>query len=70
MPACRALQARKHIAASFEALQPVFKALLGAYGAHLRAEWFSWEAYLWAVELWYAYAIQVRLPHRPHLAVA
>lgn len=34
-------------------------ALLTAYAAYLQPEWFTLEAYLWAVELWYAYAIQV-----------
>jgi hypothetical protein len=36
------------------------RVLLTAYAAHLQPEWFTEAAYLWAVELWYAYAIQVR----------
>lgn len=36
------------------------RVLLQAYAAHLQPEWFSEAAYLWAVELWYAYAMQVR----------
>lgn len=30
-----------------------------AYPAYMQPEWFTWEAYLWAVQLWYAYAMQV-----------
>jgi hypothetical protein len=36
------------------------RVLLTAYAAHLQPEWFTEAAFLWAVELWYAYAIQVR----------
>ena len=35
------------------------RVLLQAYAQHLQPEWFSEAAFLWAVELWYAYAIQV-----------
>lgn len=51
--------ARAHVRAAHAALAPVFAALLGAYAAHLRAEWFGLGAWLWAAELWYAYSIQV-----------
>jgi hypothetical protein len=37
------------------------RVLLTAYGAYLQPTWFTLDAYLWTVELWYAYAIQVRL---------
>lgn len=35
------------------------RVLLTAYKAYLQPAWFTLDAYLWAVELWYAYAIQV-----------
>ena len=60
--------ARAHLTRDFAALAPVFEALLRAYAAHLRPEWFSWESFLWAAELWYAYAIQAKL--EPGAAVA
>lgn len=44
----------------FTALGPVFAMLLAAYSSYLKPEWFTYEAFLWAAELWYAYAIQVR----------
>lgn len=38
-----------------------YRVLLTAYSSYLQPSWFTEEAYLWAVELWYAYAIQVCL---------
>lgn len=55
-----AMRSRKHMRQQFDQLQPIFQTLLGAYGQFLKAEWFSYQAFLWAAELWYAYAIQVR----------
>jgi hypothetical protein len=52
--------ARTHLKRDFDAMAPVFETLLRAYGQHLKAEWFGWEAFAWAAELWYAYSIQVR----------
>ena len=49
----------QHIKEQYEALKPILDALVAAYPQHLQAAWFSWEAYLWAVQLWYAYAMQV-----------
>jgi hypothetical protein len=40
-------------------MQPVFQALVAAYPEHLQQEQFSLDAFLWAAQLWYAYAIQV-----------
>ena len=37
----------------------VFRSLLQAYSDYFQPSWFTEEAYLWAVELWNAYAIQV-----------
>jgi hypothetical protein len=36
-----------------------YRTLLAACPDYFKQEWFTPEAYLWAVELWYAYAIQV-----------
>lgn len=38
------------------------RVLLTAYAFYLQPAWFSEASYLWAVELWYAYAIQVKGP--------
>lgn len=35
-------------------------ALLAAYPQHLQPDWFTQSAYVWATELWYAYAMEVR----------
>lgn len=51
----------QHIKQQYQELKPILDALVAAYPAHLQAAWFSWEAYLWAVQLWYAYAMQVSL---------
>ncbi len=49
----------QHIQAQYETVKPLLDALTSAYPDQLPAEWFSWEKYLWAVQLWYAYAMQV-----------
>lgn len=54
--------ARQHIKEQYEGLKPILDALVAAYPAHLEAAWFSWDAYLWAVQLWYAYAMKVKWP--------
>jgi hypothetical protein len=41
------------------ALQPVFAALLAAYPEHLKEQQFSMDSFMWAAQLWYAYAMQV-----------
>lgn len=55
-------QARAHVRQQFAALQQTIQVLLTAYPSYLQPGWFSEASYLWAVELWYAYAIQVKLP--------
>lgn len=52
----------QHIKEQYGALKPILDALVTAYPQHLKAAWFSWEAYLWAVQLWYAYAMKVKWP--------
>jgi len=51
--------ARTHLRRDFESLAPVFETLLQAYGRYLKREWFGWDAFVWAAELFYAYASQV-----------
>ena len=53
----------QHIKEQYAALKPVLDALVTAYPQFLQAAWFSWEAYLWAVQLWYAYAMKVHSRH-------
>lgn len=49
----------QHIMAQYEEVKPILDALVTAYPQQLQGSWLSWEAYLWAVQLWYAYAMQV-----------
>ena len=51
----------QHLREQFDSLQPLLQALLQAYPGLLQPEWFTWEAFLWAVECWYAYAIEVSI---------
>ena len=51
----------QHIKEQYQGLKPILDALVAAYPAHLEAAWFSWDAYLWAVQLWYAYAMKVSI---------
>ncbi|KAK9811450.1 hypothetical protein WJX72_004089 [[Myrmecia] bisecta] len=55
--------ARQHIQDQYAQLQPVLDMLTQAYPEQLGAPGlFTWAAYQWAVELWYAYALQVEFP--------
>ncbi len=53
----------QHLREKFHALAPIFKTLCSAYPAFIKPELFEWGAYIWAAELWYSYAIQVRVWH-------
>ena len=55
---CSVLQ---HIEGQYQELRLILDALVTAYPQQLQADWFTWESYLWAVQLWYAYAMQVSL---------
>lgn len=44
---------------AYEGLRPTLEMLTMAYPEQLSAALFTWPAYLWAIELWYAYAIEV-----------
>lgn len=59
----RCREARRHLQAAWEgSVAPAAEALVRAYPQHLRAEWFTRDRFLWAAELWYAYAMQLALP--------
>lgn len=49
----------QHVRQQYEDIRPILEAMVVAYPAYMQPEWFTWEAYLWAVQLWYAYAMQV-----------
>ena len=49
----------QHVRGAYEGLRPTIEMLLTAYPEQLSADLFTWPAYLWAIELWYAYAIEV-----------
>lgn len=49
----------QHLRQQYQEVQPLLSALLTAYPQFLTPDMFNWSAYLWAVELWYAYAMQV-----------
>lgn len=57
--------ARGHLAEAYASLEPAIAALLRAYPQHLQKAWFARPAFLWAAELWYAYALQLALPPPP-----
>uniref|UniRef100_A0A7S0UNM8 SET domain-containing protein n=1 Tax=Polytomella parva TaxID=51329 RepID=A0A7S0UNM8_9CHLO len=58
----QAHEARQHLEDEFKAADPVFRTLLTAYPSYMREGWFLRQQYIWAAELWYAYAIQVQRP--------
>ena len=43
----------------YAATRPLFDMLLTAYPQFLRPDWFDYEGYLWAAELFYSYAFEV-----------
>lgn len=54
-------KAQRHIQTQYEASRPLFEALLKAYPQYLQPEWFTYDMYVWAIELWYSYAFEVGL---------
>lgn len=55
-------RAQSHLRMQYEATQPLFQMLMTAYGKLLQPEWFTYEAYTWAAELWYSYAFEIEFP--------
>ncbi|GMH42506.1 hypothetical protein BSKO_10425 [Bryopsis sp. KO-2023] len=51
--------AKEHIRESYAAIVDLLNALVATYPEDLTSEQFSWESYLWATQLWYAYAMEV-----------
>ena len=51
--------ALQHVEEAWQHTQPVAAALLVAYPQYLSAEHFDHDSYMWAVQLWYAYSMQV-----------
>jgi len=49
-----------HLRAQFEATRPLLDILLQAYPQYLERSWFEYDKYVWAAELWYSYAFEVR----------
>ena len=47
------------MAPQYNDTRPLFDMLLTAYPRFLRPEWFDYDSYLWAAELWYSYAFEV-----------
>ncbi len=53
----------QHLKEAFvSSIQPAAAVLLQAYPGLLQPQWFTWETFLWASELSYAYAMQVSAP--------
>ncbi|KAK9831771.1 hypothetical protein WJX74_008834 [Apatococcus lobatus] len=52
--------AHQHVRQAYAALKPTLDMLTTAYPEQLSIDLFTWPAYLWAIELWYAYAIEVK----------
>ncbi|KAK9809346.1 hypothetical protein WJX73_007373 [Symbiochloris irregularis] len=53
--------ARQHIAAHYEAMQPLLQSLVKAYPDFVKAQTVSWESFQWAIALWYSYAMEVEV---------
>ena len=56
------VKGQTHIRKQFEACTPIFNVLLTAYPTLLEPSWFSYERYVWSVELWYSYAFEIEFP--------
>jgi hypothetical protein len=46
-------RAQQHLRQQYADTRPLFNMLLAAYPALLQPDWFEYEGYLWAAELWY-----------------
>lgn len=51
-----------HLRQQYADTRPLFDMLLQAYPRFLKAEWFDYESYLWAAELFYSYAFEISFP--------
>jgi hypothetical protein len=46
-------RAQDHLRQQYDATRPLFDMLLQAYPQFLQPQWFDYDGYLWAAELWY-----------------
>lgn len=53
---------QEHLMTQYKDTRPLLDILLKAYPQHLAAEWFTFDQYRWACELWYSYAFEVEFP--------
>jgi len=60
-------KAQNHIRQQYASCEPLFDALVTAYPQHLTKEMFSYDNYVWSVELWYSYAFEVSRWHSNHI---
>lgn len=59
------LRGQVHLRKQYQATRPILDILLQAYPRYLESDWFEYEQYVWAAELWYSYAFEVDFPPNP-----
>ena len=55
-------KAQMHIKSQYQACTQLFDILISAYPTYLNQDMFTYEKYVWAVELWYSYAFEIEFP--------
>lgn len=55
-------KAQNHIKGQYDACSHLFDILISAYPAYLTRDMFTYDRYVWAVELWYSYAFEIEFP--------
>lgn len=55
-------KAQSHIESQYQACTYLFDILVSAYPTYLSQDMFTYEKYVWAVELWYSYAFEIEFP--------
>ena len=56
------LRGQVHLRKQYQATRPILDILLEAYPQYLNPDWFEYDKYVWAAELWYSYAFEVEFP--------
>jgi SET domain len=59
------LRGQIHLHKQYAATRPILEILLQAYPQYLEQEWFIYERYMWAAELFYSYAFEIEFPPNP-----
>lgn len=59
------LRGQIHLRKQYAATWPVLEILLQAYPQYLQPDWFTYEKYVWAAELFYSYAFEIEFPPNP-----